>query len=187
MARQRESETTKNQRNSESANSAMHHTAHINTSISARYAEKVKPALLKEAAQATLDQQKVKGQVELTIAITGDAQLRALNLAFRKIDKATDVLSFGLESPESLPASAQPNYLGDVIISYPMARAQAKAGGHSIESELQLLVVHGVLHLLGHDHYDAKEKAKMWKAQAAVLKRIGAEITGPADDDKMTG
>lgn len=155
----------------------------INTNLSARYTDKVKPALLKAAAQATLDQQKVRGKVELTIAITGDAQLRALNLAFRKINKPTDVLSFGLEQP---PAGSEPpgdsTYLGDVIISYPMARAQAKAGGHPIEAELQLLVVHGVLHLLGHDHYKVQEKAKMWKAQSAVLKKIGAEITGPAEE-----
>ena len=153
----------------------------INTNISGRYTEKVKPALLKTAAQATLDQQRTRGQVELTIAITGDAQLRALNLAFRKIDKATDVLSFGLDPEGDSKPPEGLAYLGDVIISYPMARAQAKAGGHSIEAELQLLVVHGVLHLLGHDHYDLKEKAKMWKAQAAVLKKIGSEITGPIE------
>lgn len=155
--------------------------ARINTNVSGRYIDKVKPTLLKEAAQATLDQQKVQSQVELTIALTGDAQLRALNLAFRKIDKPTDVLSFGLEPAVDNAPSEDRHYLGDVIISYPMARAQAKAGSHPVEAELQLLVVHGVLHLLGHDHYTPKEKAKMWKAQSTVLKRIGSDITGPAE------
>jgi probable rRNA maturation factor len=157
------------------------HPSLINANISARYADKVKPALLKEAAQATLDQQRVRGKVELTIAITGDAQLRALNLAFRKINKPTDVLSFGLEPAEDVEPTEERQYLGDVIISYPMARAQAKAGGHPIEAELQLLVVHGVLHLLGHDHDKPKEKEKMWKAQSRILKVIGSEISGPAE------
>lgn len=159
-----------------------HHSSLIHTNISVRYEDKIKPALLKEAAQATLDQQRARGKVELTIAITGDAQLRALNLAFRKINKPTDVLSFGLEPADETQPSEERHYLGDVIISYPMARAQAKAGGHPVEAELQLLVVHGMLHLLGHDHDKPKEKAKMWKAQSIVLKKIGSEITGPAEE-----
>jgi probable rRNA maturation factor len=165
------------------AKSVTRHLSLINTNISARYADKVKPTLLKEAAQAALDQQRVRGKVEITLAITGDAQLRALNLTFRKINKPTDVLSFGIDPSGGLEPPEGLAYLGDVIISYPMARAQAKAGGYPIEAELQLLVVHGVLHLLGHDHDKPKEKAKMWKAQSAVLKRIGSEITGPAETD----
>jgi probable rRNA maturation factor len=156
-------------------------TARINTNISGRYLDKVKPTLLKEAAQAALDQQRVRGKVEITVAITGDAQLRALNLAFRKINKPTDVLSFGLEPAEETDLSEERHYLGDVIISYPMARAQAKARNHPVEAELQLLVVHGVLHLLGHDHYKPKEKAKMWKAQSIVVRKIGAAITAPSE------
>ncbi len=159
------------------------HSSVINTNISVRYEDKVKPTLLKEAAQATLEQQRVHGKVEITIAITGDAQLRALNLAFRKINKPTDVLSFGLEPTEDAEPSEERHYLGDVIISYPMARAQAKAGDHPVETEVQLLVVHGVLHLLGHDHYKPKEKAKMWKAQSIVLKQIGSAITAPVESD----
>jgi probable rRNA maturation factor len=111
----------------------------------------------------------------LTIVVTGNAQLRSLNRAFREVDAPTDVLSFATDEqpgPDTL-------YLGDVVISYPKAREQALAGRHSVEAELQLLVVHGVLHLLGHDHYTEAEKNVMWKAQSAVLKRLGAGITGP--------
>ncbi len=177
MARHRGTEMKKDMGQSRSTQ----HAARINTNIAARYEDKVKPTRLKEAAQAVLDQQRIHGKVEITIAITGDAQLRALNLAFRKINKPTDVLSFGLEPAEDTEPSEGRQYLGDVIISYPMARAQAKAGGHPIEAELQLLVVHGVLHLLGHDHYTPKEKAKMWKAQSKILKLIGSAITGPTE------
>jgi probable rRNA maturation factor len=150
----------------------------INTQIGARYADKIKPALLRQAAQATLDQQRVKHHVELTIVITGNAQLRALNRTFRDVDAPTDVLAFATTDqlqPDTL-------YLGDVVISYSKAKEQAKAGGHPVEAEVQLLVVHGVLHLLGHDHYTEAEKNVMWKAQAATLKKIGAALTEPKLD-----
>ena len=152
--------------------------ARINIQIGARYADKVKPALLRKTAQATLDQQRVKHRVELTIVITGNAQLRALNRTFRDVDEPTDVLSFATTDqlqPDTL-------YLGDVVISYPKAREQAKAGGHPVEAEVQLLVVHGVLHLLGHDHYTEAEKNVMWKAQTATLKKMGAALIAPKLD-----
>ncbi len=150
-------------------------TARIEVQIAARYQGKAQPALLRRAAQAALEQRRLKRRVELTIVITGNAQLRSLNRTFREVDAPTDVLSFATgERPR--PATI---YLGDVVISYPLARAQAHAGGHPVEAELQLLVVHGVLHLLGHDHYTEAEKRVMWKAQAAALKKIGAAITEP--------
>ena len=147
----------------------------INVQIGARYADKLKPVLLRKTALATLDQQRVKHHVELTIVITGNAQLRSLNRAFRNVDAPTDVLSFATTDhlqPDTL-------YLGDVIISYSKAKEQAKAGGHPVEAEVQLLVVHGVLHLLGHDHYTEAEKNVMWKAQTATLKKLGAAVTEP--------
>jgi probable rRNA maturation factor len=151
------------------------HGARIDVQIAARYQAKVRPIVLRQAAQATLEQQRIKRRVELAIVITGNAQLRSLNRAFRAVDAPTDVLSFATDEqprPETV-------YLGDVIISYPKAREQAQAGGHPIEAELQLLVVHGVLHLLGHDHYSEAEKNAMRTAQAAVLKKLGAAITEP--------
>jgi len=150
-------------------------TARIDVQVGVRYQAKVKPAILRKAAQATLDQQRLKRHVELTIVITGNAQLRSLNRAFREVDAPTDVLSFATDEqprPDTI-------YLGDVVISYPKAREQAQAGSYPIEAELQLLVVHGVLHLLGHDHYTEAEKNVMWKAQSAVLKKLGAAITAP--------
>jgi probable rRNA maturation factor len=64
-------------------------------------------------------------------------------------------------------------YLGDILISLPRAQTQADAAGHSLEAEVQLLVVHGVLHLIGHDHAETEEKARMWKAQAEILENLG--------------
>jgi probable rRNA maturation factor len=147
----------------------------IHTQIASRYVDLIKPARLKQAANAALDQQRTTDRVELTIVIAGNAQLRTLNRQFRHIDAPTDVLSFN--------AADETAYLGDVIISYPQAKAQARAGGHPIEAELQLLVVHGVLHLLGYDHDTAAKKAQMWQTQAAALRSIRAAITEPMEDE----
>ena len=79
----------------------------------------------------------------VTVAIVSDARVRALNRKFRKKDNATDVLSFPAE---------EPRYLGDVVISSGMAARQARAAGHSLATELRVLALHGLLHLLGYDH-----------------------------------
>ena len=127
-------------------------------------------ALLERAARAALTHQGQPVEVDLSIVLTDDARLRQLNREYLNIDAPTDVLSF--PASESDPETGTP-YLGDILISIPRAREQAGAAGHALESEVQLLVVHGVLHLLGHDHAKANEKKKMWKAQAAILKELG--------------
>jgi probable rRNA maturation factor len=80
------------------------------------------------------------------------------------------VLSF--PASETDPESGT-RYIGDILISIPRAQSQADAAGHPLESEVQLLVVHGVLHLLGHDHADPAEKNRMWKAQSEILDSLG--------------
>ena len=72
-------------------------------------------------------------------------------------------------------------YLGDVIISAPRARAQAKRGGHPFVDEMRLLAIHGVLHLLGHDHDTPGRKKRMWAAQAKALRAAQASIEAPAE------
>jgi probable rRNA maturation factor len=126
--------------------------------------------LLERAARFTLDLESAPADVDMTIVLTDDAQLHELNREFLGVDAPTDVLSF--PSSESDPETGIP-YFGDILISIPRAMQQAQAGGHSVEAEVQLLVVHGTLHLLGHDHAEAEEKARMWKAQAEVLERLG--------------
>lgn len=122
--------------------------------------------LLERAAQAALDHESQALDSELSIVLTDDARLHELNRKYLGIDAPTDVLSF--PASETDPETGAP-YLGDILISIPRAQAQANAAGHLLESEVQLLVVHGVLHLLGHDHAQAEEKARMWKAQAEIL------------------
>lgn len=145
----------------------------IRVQIGVRYAARVRADRLKQAARAALTVAGVRQPTRLSIVITGAAQLRRLNRQFRGIDAPTDVLSFN--------ADDEPGYLGDVIISWPTARAQAEAGGHPPEAELQLLVAHGVLHLLGYDHATNSGKAVMWAAQAEALRSIHAAITEPQE------
>ncbi len=126
--------------------------------------------LLERAARLTLELQPDSADADITIVLTDDRQLHELNRDFLGVDAPTDVLSF--PSSEEDPETGA-SYLGDILISIPRAAQQALAGGHPLEAEVQLLVVHGVLHLLGHDHAEAEEKALMWNEQAKVLERLG--------------
>jgi len=132
--------------------------------------EQFNQTLLLKAGEETIHAVQPENKVDLTIALDGDDALQELNRQYRNIDAATDVLSF--PSREIDPDSGN-LYLGDVIISYPRAVQQAKEGGHSINAELQLLVVHGILHLFGYDHLNTDDKKKMWAIQDAVLKQLG--------------
>ncbi len=127
-------------------------------------------ALLERAARFTLELQPDSAEADITIVLTDDQQLHELNRDFLGVDAPTDVLSFPAseEDPET-----GASYLGDILISIPRAAQQALAAGHPVEAEVQLLVVHGVLHLLGHDHAEAEEKILMWNEQARVLERLG--------------
>jgi probable rRNA maturation factor len=94
--------------------------------------------------------------------ITGDAELRRWNREFRGQDCATDVLSF---------ASASPASLGDIAISLQRARAQAREFGHTVEQEVSILMLHGVLHLMGMDHQ--ADNGRMARAEKRWRVRLG--------------
>ena len=134
------------------------------------------PDLLQATAIAALHHQQVAPPADLTILLTDDSTLHHLNRTYRGIDKTTDVLSF---TDGEAPAPDAPIYLGDLAISLPQATRQAMQGGHPVSAELQLLTVHGVLHLLGYDHATPDEKASMWQAQADILTELNAPITAP--------
>ncbi len=133
--------------------------------------------LLETAVATTLRQQKMNAAFSLTLLLTDNETIQHLNRDFRGQDKPTDVLSFpaGDEWPE---IEASGVYLGDIAIAVPVAEKQAEVSGHALAAELQLLAVHGTLHLLGHDHLEEDEKAEMWAAQTAVMQELGlANIT----------
>ncbi len=138
--------------------------------------ENLKPALpidlVEQAAQTALAHQAAPAEAELTIVLSDDAQLRELNLQWMGIDAPTDVLSFPADETDPETGS---RYLGDILISVEYAARQAASVGHPVEAEVQLLVIHGVLHLMGHDHATADEKTRMWAAQAEILAKLGLE------------
>ena len=151
----------------------------INVLISDPFAEQVPADLLERAAQAALLQQANAGDGltdgDLSVVIEDDARLQALNQEYLGIDSPTDVLSFPSGEDEVDPETGRA-YLGDVIISYPRADEQSAAAGHAVLDELQLLVVHGVLHLLGHDHAEPEEKERMWSAQSEILRGLNVQL-----------
>ena len=125
---------------------------------------------LETSEPATNDFDFALEDADMTIVLTDDKQLHELNRDYLGIDAPTDVLSFPAAEADPETGVA---YLGDILISLPRAKQQAETAGHSVEAEVQLLVVHGTLHLLGHDHAKAGEKARMWKAQAEVMSKLG--------------
>jgi probable rRNA maturation factor len=114
---------------------------------------------------------------ELTLVISDDAVVAALNREYRSVDGATDVLSFSAQEPTpgfvSAPEAA--TYLGDIIIALPFTRRQAAEVGKPLAKELRLLAVHGTLHLLGYDHAAPDEEAAMWARQDAILAQAAEE------------
>jgi probable rRNA maturation factor len=104
---------------------------------------------------------------ELCVALVSDRRMRALNRQFRGKDAVTDVLSFPTQD-RSVPSVA---FLGDIVIADGVAKRQAKAAGHGIQTEIRVLALHGLLHLLGYDH-DADD-GKMARAEARLLKKAG--------------
>lgn len=136
--------------------------------------------LLETAVATTLRQQKMDAALSLTLLLTDIKTIQQLNSNFRGQDKPTDVLSFpaGDEWPEIEELGV---YLGDIAIAVPIAEQQAEVSGHALAAELQLLAVHGTLHLLGHDHVEVDDKVEMWAAQTAVMRELGLENITPTE------
>ena len=98
----------------------------------------------------------------IAVAIVPDTRVRRLNLRYRQTDRPTDVLSF---------PSGEPGQLGDIVIAAGVARRQARAAGHSLQAELRVLALHGLLHLLGYDH--ERDAGQMARLEARLRARGG--------------
>jgi probable rRNA maturation factor len=107
---------------------------------------------------------------DVCIALVSDARMKALNRQFRGKDKVTDVLSFPAEASPAREARER-RFLGDIVIAAGVAKKQAKAAGHSLNTEIRVLALHGLLHLLGFDH-DA-DGGKMARMEARLRKKAG--------------
>ncbi|MGC9335074.1 MAG: rRNA maturation RNase YbeY [Anaerolineae bacterium] len=144
----------------------------VEIQVAPAFADSVSEDRLQQAVEMVLRHEDEPGEV--TVVVTDDEGIRELNRDFLGIDEPTDVLSFGIQK-DSGPFVASPEagkYLGDVIVSYPRAEEQAVEQGYPVQRELELLVVHGVLHLLGYDHAEEEEKAHMWTRQDDILTRL---------------
>ncbi len=137
--------------------------------------------LIKKALQLTLQRFSRADNPTITLVITDNQTVQQLNHQYRNINAPTDVLSFKDISTPDFP-DLDPGYLGDVIIAYPVAKAQALAAGHEPLAELTLLAVHGALHLLGFDHDTPAEKQKMWAAQHQIMTGVGLAHIQPTEN-----
>jgi len=109
---------------------------------------------------------------EVAVALVSTARMRALNRAYRRRDAETDVLSFSADPLVPGPRQSASG-LGDIVIATGVARRQAKAAGHSYQTELRVLALHGLLHLLGYDHHDRQDRGRMARVEAALRRKGG--------------
>lgn len=131
--------------------------------------------LVKAAMEIVAKQEKLSPQTEVDITLVTNEEIHALNRDYRKVDRPTDVLSFALDEgedePEVLDTEAE-HLLGDIIISAERAQEQADEYGHGLKREITYLAVHGILHLLGYDHMEEKDKKVMRQREEEVLREM---------------
>lgn len=125
----------------------------------------------RRAVEAALDVARADGEVSLLL--TGDSRQRELNRAWRGIDRPTNVLSFPASVPGGQPMPGAPAVLGDIAIARETLAREAAEAGIGAGDHLAHLLVHGVLHLLGHDHEDDDDAATMEALERRVLARLG--------------
>ncbi len=113
------------------------------------------------------------GPSEVSLILVNDPFMMHLNRTFLRKNRPTDVLSFAQGKTPWKRKGKGRSHLGDIIISVTTARKQARKAKKKIDEECALLAVHGLLHLLGHDHAESKEKKIMFDLQAKLLKRAG--------------
>lgn len=157
------------------------------------YGRIISGAVLRRWTRMALEHLGLPSGTGVEIAVTDDDTVRALNRDHRGLDEATDVLAFPF-SHRAVPApyyGAAPRLpavlgdfvvppteaysLGEVVIALPCAQRQAAAAGHAVQQELALLLVHGILHLLGHDHQEPEEERRMWEETRRLLALLGME------------
>jgi probable rRNA maturation factor len=112
-------------------------------------------------------------RASVSLVLTDDESIRALNRDFLETDRPTDVLSFPLADPRDLADPGRDLFLGEIYISVETARAQAKAARRPFPREVAHLLIHGLLHLVGHDHARPAERRRMKAAESRLLRELG--------------
>jgi len=128
-------------------------------------------AFVRATLEATMDRLGVPSDVEIALVFTDDAEISALNRAYRGEEGATDVLSFAADRADLPPG--EPPYLGDIAIAVTYASAGAARAGHPLADELALLAVHGLLHLLGHEDETEAGAEAMHRLEVSLGVRPG--------------
>lgn len=109
-------------------------------------------------------------KAEVSVLLVDDEGIRELNRSYRGIDQPTDVLAFSQR--EGLDQEVNPNLLGDIVVSVETALVQSKTYKQSLEREISLYLIHGLLHLLGYDDTEPLARARMFRRQEEILKQI---------------
>ena len=128
----------------------------------------MKPRRIRSLAQRVLQAENCSQDTEVSILLADDESISILNGQYRGIEGPTDVLSFSQHEGEDEFAAEQ-GLLGDVVISVETAMRQAAERGAQLDSEIDLLLVHGLLHLLGYDHAEPEQEKAMFARQAELL------------------
>jgi probable rRNA maturation factor len=124
----------------------------------------------------------LNGTMELLVRIVDEAESQALNLEYRGKDRPTNVLSFPFEVPPGIPADLLEPQLGDLVICAPVVVREAKDQGKSLQAHWAHILIHGVLHLRGHDHIQEAEAEAMEALEVRMLADLGfADPYGDAE------
>lgn len=140
--------------------------------------------LIKDVISAVTESEGCPYDFQASVVITDNESIKAVNSEFRDIDRETDVLSFPMhqyETPADYDELTDDDFdpeteellLGDIMISYEKAVAQAAEYGHSVKREIAFLTAHSVLHLLGYDHMEDEDRKIMEEKQESVLQTLG--------------
>ena len=131
-------------------------------------------------ARFVLDRMKVHPQAELSVLAVDVATMTSLHEQWMDEEGPTDVLSFPMDElrPGTDDEEPEPGLLGDVVLCPAVAERQAAAAGHDTDQELDLLLTHGILHLLGYDHAEPDEEREMFGLQSSLLDAWSASRAG---------
>jgi len=143
--------------------------------------DEINPQIIEHAIALTLSKKR-QLDVDITLRLTNDEEMRQLNKTFRGYDRTTDVLSF---NQEYIDPDTNQLYLGDIIISIEQAKRQASENKHFLEEECAFLAIHGTLHLLGYDHDEPENKMEMWQLQDSIFSEFMSWFRSVKDETKI--
>lgn len=135
---------------------------------------KVKKSFLEEIVKTSLDILRIKVNYNLGLLLVGNRFIKNLNREYRRINLSTDVLSFGVYDKKITPIDSPDKilYLGDVIISIDEAKKNSQKMGHPLESELAVLLIHGILHIFSFKHEEQRDQEKMKRVSQKILDKL---------------